>query len=303
MDPYTVLGVPRDATETEIRAAYGRRALALQTSGVAVDPAERARLDAVLALLTDPERRAEYDRGLPMAPHAASEAAPDPASAASAAFAHARNGALWFAGGALLTAASFVGAAPGGRFTIAWGAVLFGALQLVRGLSAYMGAPPAGRTRGQVVALAVLISVGLVAGALVLVLQVRSSQADADLNEWNTAIDAAQIPVDQASVLFKEMQARTGPWSAQDSTDSSKISALYGQAADALAKAPAISDSVWYRDALIKNYQEAADIMAGYARLNEPATQTELDALDQRWTARLKDLQQIGDRLDAQHHK
>jgi hypothetical protein len=58
-DPYVLLGIPRSADETEIRRAYGRRVLEL------VDVPERERgeqredLDAALALLVDPARRAE----------------------------------------------------------------------------------------------------------------------------------------------------------------------------------------------------------------------------------------------------
>jgi hypothetical protein len=303
VDYYALLGVPRDATETEIRAAYGRRALALQTSGVAADPTERARLDAALAMLTDPEMRAAYDRGIPSAAVTAQASAPDPVAMASAAFAYARNGALWFTGGALLTAATYIGAKPGGSFTIAWGAVLFGAFRLFSGLSVYLRAPAAGRTRGQMAGLGVLVAIGILAGASVLVPQARSAQSDTELKQWNSAIDAAQVPVDQATALYKAISARTGAWSAQDSADAANMSELYRQAADALAKAPPVADSVWYRDALVKNYHDASDIMASFARLPTPVSQAEFQALDQRWTARVTDLKQIEDRLTAQTAK
>jgi hypothetical protein len=60
-DYYALLGVPRDATEMEIRSAYGRAALAQQVSGAsAIDASLRQALD----VLTDPERRRAYDAEL-----------------------------------------------------------------------------------------------------------------------------------------------------------------------------------------------------------------------------------------------
>ena len=42
-------------------------------------------------------------------------------------------GALWCLGGLLITLLTFSAAGEGGRFLVAWGAVLFGALQFFRG--------------------------------------------------------------------------------------------------------------------------------------------------------------------------
>lgn len=44
-------------------------------------------------------------------------------------------GALWFAGGAAVTIGSYMAAEDGGRYVLAWGAVIFGAIQFLKGLS------------------------------------------------------------------------------------------------------------------------------------------------------------------------
>jgi hypothetical protein len=44
-------------------------------------------------------------------------------------------GGLWCGGGLLVTIATFAAAAGGGVYLIAWGAILFGAIQFFRGLS------------------------------------------------------------------------------------------------------------------------------------------------------------------------
>jgi hypothetical protein len=43
-------------------------------------------------------------------------------------------GALWCVGGTVVTAVTYQSASPGGHYIIAWGAVLFGAIQFLRGL-------------------------------------------------------------------------------------------------------------------------------------------------------------------------
>jgi hypothetical protein len=46
-------------------------------------------------------------------------------------------GGLWCVGGILVTAVTFAGAAGagGGTYVVAWGAILFGAIQFFRGMS------------------------------------------------------------------------------------------------------------------------------------------------------------------------
>jgi len=42
-------------------------------------------------------------------------------------------GALWCIGGIIVTAATYSAASPGGTYVVAWGAILFGAIQFFRG--------------------------------------------------------------------------------------------------------------------------------------------------------------------------
>ena len=43
-------------------------------------------------------------------------------------------GALWCIGGIVVTAATYDAAEPGGAYVVAWGAIVFGAIQFFRGL-------------------------------------------------------------------------------------------------------------------------------------------------------------------------
>lgn len=43
-------------------------------------------------------------------------------------------GALWCVGGTVVTVATYLSAAGGGTYVVAWGAILFGGIQFVRGL-------------------------------------------------------------------------------------------------------------------------------------------------------------------------
>jgi len=44
-------------------------------------------------------------------------------------------GGLWCVGGILVTAATFSAASGGGSYVVAWGAIIFGAIQFLRGVS------------------------------------------------------------------------------------------------------------------------------------------------------------------------
>ena len=46
-------------------------------------------------------------------------------------------GALWFIGGTVVTLGTLAAASGGGTYVIAWGAIIFGAIQFFRGLSQY----------------------------------------------------------------------------------------------------------------------------------------------------------------------
>lgn len=43
-------------------------------------------------------------------------------------------GGLWCVGGIVVTALTYSASSGGGRYVVAWGAILFGGIQLIRGL-------------------------------------------------------------------------------------------------------------------------------------------------------------------------
>jgi len=43
-------------------------------------------------------------------------------------------GAIWCIGGIIVTAYTYSNAAPGGAYVVAWGAIIFGAVQFIKGL-------------------------------------------------------------------------------------------------------------------------------------------------------------------------
>jgi DnaJ-class molecular chaperone len=80
-DHYATLGVPREATFAEVRAAYRRRSRELHPDRNQSPDANRqmAALNAAYAVLGDGARRAEYDRALPRRHAAPRPAATPPA--------------------------------------------------------------------------------------------------------------------------------------------------------------------------------------------------------------------------------
>ena len=65
-DPYTVLGVPRSASDSELKTAYRKLAKAYHPDQNRQDPKAQAKFAEVSAaydFLTDAEKRAQYDRG------------------------------------------------------------------------------------------------------------------------------------------------------------------------------------------------------------------------------------------------
>jgi preprotein translocase subunit Sec63 len=71
IDPYAVLGVPRTATEEEIRAAYRELVARYHPDRHQGNPLEElaaaklAEINRAYEILSDPERRADYDSGRP----------------------------------------------------------------------------------------------------------------------------------------------------------------------------------------------------------------------------------------------
>lgn len=85
-DPYALLGVPHDASTSEITRAYRHLVRAhhpdTAPSPQLADSAVLARLAAAYALLRDPSRRADYDRRHP-SPRTVRESSPSAATGRS----------------------------------------------------------------------------------------------------------------------------------------------------------------------------------------------------------------------------
>jgi len=288
-DYYALLGVSRSATETEIRSAYGRDAMRLNE--IAAPPEQHAALRSAFTTLVDPAARAAYDAQLASAPVASAE------TDGAGSFAYARNGALWFAGGCLLTAITYLIAGElGGRYFIAWGAVVFGGIQLVRGLLAYLGSGQ--RTQPQVLTLAGLIAVGVVSGGWVLADQLVPSAETAAIRSWNSAMDEADRLTLKADDLLDQFGSRSA-WTDQDATDLGQVVALYSQAADLMERASIPAGYEWYRDGVVADYREAASTARAMLRLGAGGTEAEWRALGDRWDAWITDYNKLGDRFDA----
>src|SRR5438105_14861598 len=159
---YELLGVPQSASEIEIRSAYGRDVLHLQNETSDKVAQFRAVLDAAFATLVDPVKRSAYDEALAVAARNGAAASSDESDAA---FKYAMRGGLWFAGGGLLTAATY--AFSQGTYLIAWGPLLFGGFQLVRGLLRYLTVPSGARKSRQLGVVGGLIPGGILSAAFV----------------------------------------------------------------------------------------------------------------------------------------
>ena len=219
---------------------------------------------------------------------------PDPAVAANAAFRDARNGALAFLVGCIVTFGSY--ALLPGRYVIAWGAVIYGLIRLVRGVGAYLKAPAEHRKMGQAVMLVAIVGAGIFAGGWVVTNEVT---AVTQANEFDSALTTAGDFQIQGARLFRDVMNRDG-WSAQDSADMRQVASSYGKAADVLAASSAPAEYAWYRDGLVRNYREAVDIAMLFSNLTSASSQSTFDALIARWSTRVKDLSQLQTKLDAQ---
>ena len=292
---YDLLGVPRDATEMEIRAAYGRDVLRLNDSPPANAPRIRAALDEALATLVDPDKRSAYDAQLSVLMQAVTAGSADESDRA---FTYARNGGLWFAGGGLVTAGTY--AFSEGTYFLAWGPLIFGGFQLLRGLLRYLTVPSGARGTTQLVTLIGLIAVGLGSAGFVGLSETMGAQEAAERDKWNAMIDSNAKLVDQASTLVTAVFDRSGAWTDRDSTEMAQASALYGLIADTVTNTVVPGRLEWYRTGLAKNFRDAATITADYARLSGRSPQSQIADMDRRWKARLDDLKQLSDRFEAQ---
>jgi hypothetical protein len=295
---YELLGVPPNASEMEIRSAYGRDVLRLQEMASDKVAQFRAALDAAFATLVDPAKRSAYDAELARAVVAS---AAEDSDVSDKAFRYARNGGLWFAAGGLVTAATY--AFSSGAYFLAWGPLIFGGFQLVRGMLRYLGAPGGVRRSSQLALLGGLVAVGILSASFVAVSEARAAQEVAELATWNSMIDATELEVAQASAIVNGVADHAGPWDAKDSADMARASALYGHVADTVAAASAPARLEWYRVAMAKNFRDAAAITHEYSVLSASSSAAAFDALDSRWEARLKEGAALADRFQAEEGK
>ncbi|HEY8785773.1 MAG TPA: DnaJ domain-containing protein [Candidatus Limnocylindria bacterium] len=293
---YELLGIPPHATEMEIRSAYGRDVLRLQEQASDSKVAQfRAALDAAFATLVDPTKRSAYDEALAAA---AQNNVADAADDADAAFRYARRGGLWFAGGALVTAVTY--AVSQGTYFLAWGPLLFGGFQLVRGLLRYLTVPSGARQATHLAVLGGLIAVGVLSAGFVGLGESQAAQAAADRDKWNTMIDATSLDVAKASALVNGVASRPGPWDATDSADMANASVVYAGIAEAVANSTAPTRLEWYRAAMAKNFRDAAGIARDYSLLSATSPASAFEALDNRWNDRLDEAAALSDRFQAQ---
>ncbi len=292
---YELLGVPQSASELEIRSAYGRDVLHLQNETSDKVAQFRAVLDAAFATLVDPVKRSAYDEALAVA---VQSGAAESSDASDAAFKYAMRGGLWFAGGGLVTALTY--AFSHGTYLIAWGPLLFGGFQLVRGLLRYLTVPSGARKSSQLGVLGGLIAVGILSAAFVGVSEGMGAQDAALGTKWNAMIQATGLDVAQANDLVIGVANRPGPWDATDGADMAKASVLYGRIADSVEASTAPSRLEWYRTGMAKNFRDAASITHEFSLLTAASPASAFGALDARWQTFVDEATKLSDRFDAQ---
>jgi hypothetical protein len=295
---YDLLGLPANATELEIRSAYGRDVLRLQEVPSDKVSQFRATLDEAFATLVDPAKRAAYDTGLAADSQEHAAAYTD---VADDSFRYALGGGLWFAGGGVVTAATY--AFSPGVYFLAWGPLLFGGFQLVRGLIRYLAVPRGARKATHLGLLGALIALGLLSAGFVGVSEGRAAQEAGMYAKWNAMIDATGLDVAQANELVKSVANRPGSWDASDSADMAKASVLYGHVADAVEAVTAPDRLEWYRVGMAKNFRDAAAITHDFSLITAASPPTAVVALDSRWQKFVDVATQLSDRFDAQEGK
>src|SRR5207237_8558160 len=110
----------------------------------------------------------------------------DPAAEAGVAFRYARNGALVLLVGFIVTAGRY--ALLPGRYLIAWGAVVYGLIRLVRGLRTYVRTPAEHRKMEHALLLLAIVGAGLFAGGWVVTSEVTTQQ---EANQLDSALPTA----------------------------------------------------------------------------------------------------------------
>jgi len=183
---------------------------------------------------------------------------------------------------------------------IAWGPLLFGGFQLVRGLLRYVTVPSEARKSSHLAMLGGLIAVGILYAGFVGVSEGQAAQEAVDRAKWNAMIDATELQVAQASELVNAVANRPGPWDANSSADMAKASVRYGSVADAVAGKSAPARLECYRTAMAKNFRDAAAIAYDYSLLSATSPASAFEALDNRWKARLDEANALSDRFEAE---
>ena len=221
-----------------------------------------------------------------------------PAEEAAAAFRYARRGGLWFAGGALVTALTY--AFSEGTYFLAWGPLIFGGFQLVRGLLRYLTVPNGGRQAAHLALLGGLIAVGVLSAGFVGLSESQAAQQAADRDQWNSMIDATSLDVAKASELVNGVANSPGPWNATDSADMAKASALV------CGRRGGRCESGGPRAARLVSHghgEELPRCRDDHPRLflmSATSPATAFETLDNRWKSRLQEAMSLSDRFESQ---
>src|SRR5438874_8457369 len=142
-----------------------------------------------------PEAPVSFDQGLPTLPGTLA-ASTDPEASAAKVFRNARNGAILFFAGCVITAITY--SLGPSRYVIALGLVVVGLARLILASRAYVGLPAERRNRQQVLALVGLVGAGLIAGGWVATNEI-AAQNGAD--QFQTALSASTRFQNQALTL------------------------------------------------------------------------------------------------------
>ncbi|MGH2377312.1 MAG: J domain-containing protein [Candidatus Limnocylindria bacterium] len=296
-DPYATLGVDPGASDAEVRQGYARQMIRLQ----AVD-APASQIEAVKSafnVLSDPGARAAYDETQGVVSATALDVGIAPEVQREIARGQAIRGGLWLAGGGVVTAATYAATPPGGTYFLAWGPVLFGGFQFLRGISAYLGADGTTSRVRDLLPVLLLAVVGLGSAGYVGLSESGAIGPSATVAEWNQAVDRADAKIAEATVLMTAVFERTGAWSAQDSTDMSRVASLYAEAAAIVETAPTSATLAWYQQGIVGNYRTAVAIARELASISSATTEAQFQSMLDRWDANGR----VFDELNARYER